>query len=637
MRGDSIKMRTYQRVIKWAAVITLFPLWGMGQDLELGEVTVSANTVPTPINETGATVSVINREEIQNSSGSFLSEVLTSIPSLSLTQNGPVGSTLGMNIRGYGSKYSKVFYDGIDIADVTGVEVKPIIVGIPAHHLNKIEVLQGSQSALYGSEAVGGVVFLETSNSPRSGGSQVNLQYGTFNTRSLSLSTGYMVKNTKFDMRFSNFETDGFSAKEKNKPEAEKDGYFNREFAIKTFSDFKNGTTLSLNYLNTFNKGEYDGFMGDEAGNYYTQLNRGVRADLSVLSKENEHKLALNYFSTSRTQVSPFSSTDYYGNRTTLDYKLLRDTSFGRAIIGFSGSGDMVEIAKEEKRVSTVSALASLLATPLSKTTLDTTLRIDQHSVFGEKITGRMTASYQPTRSLLVKLGGGTGFRAPSLDEMYGQYNTTDPSYYKADANGNFTVVYGNSALEPESSTSFDAGLYYSLDTLGTNLSASIFNIKVDKAISYDSGDPNDWYDGSYKQLGTKSQRQGLDLQVDFSLDSGSKIGLSYTGVTDEKGKNVSNIPKHIFNLAAVSKMTEKVTIVGDLKVVKDLTGVLSDGSGSVSLKDYNLLNGKISYQINDKNQVYLNAENLLDEDYETAGGFSTSSRAFYLGYKTEF
>ena len=632
-----MKMRLFRRTLKFVAIMIFFPLWGMGQDLELGEVTVSANTVPTPINETGATVSVINREEIQNSSGTFLSEVLTSIPSVSLTQNGPVGSPLEMNIRGYGSKYSKVFYDGIDIADVTGVEVKPIIVGIPAHHLNKIEVLQGSQSALYGSEAVGGVVFLETSNASRTGGSQANLQYGTFNTRSLSLSTGYTVKNTKLDIRFSNFETEGFSAKEKSKPEAEKDGYFNREFSIKTFSDFKNGATLSLNYLNTFNKGEYDGFMGDEAGNYYTQLNRGVRADLSVLSKENEHKLALNYFSTSRTQVSPFSSTDYYGNRTTLDYKLLRDTSFGRAIIGVSGSGDMVEIAKEEKRVSTVSALASLLATPLSKTTFDTTLRMDQHSVFGEKITGRMTASYQPSQSLLVKLGGGTGFRAPSLDEMYGQYNTNDPSYYKADANGDFTVVYGNSALEPESSTSFDAGLYYNLDTLGTKLSASIFNIKVDKAISYDSGDPNDWYDGSYKQLGTKSQRQGIDLQVDFTLDGGSKIGLSYTGVTDEKGKNVTNIPKHIFNLAAVSKITEKVTLIGDLKVARDLTSVLSDGSGSVNLKDYNLLNGKISYQINDKNQVYLNAENLLDEDYETAGGFSTSSRAFYVGYKTEF
>ena len=126
-------------------------------------------------------------------------------------------------------------------------------------------------------------------------------------------------------------------------------------------------------------------------------------------------------------------------------------------------------------------------------------------------------------------------------------------------------------------------------------------------------------------------------MRVDFSLDGGSKIGLSYTGVTDEKGKNVTNIPKHILNLAAVSKITEKVTVIGDLKVARDLTGVLSDGSGSVNLKDYNLLNGKINYQINDKNQVYLNAENLLDEDYETAGGFSTSSRAFYVGYKTEF
>ena len=89
--------------------------------------------------------------------------------------------------------------------------------------------------------------------------------------------------------------------------------------------------------------------------------------------------------------------------------------------------------------------------------------------------------------------------------------------------------------------------------------------------------------------------------------------------------------------MAAISNLTDKLAVSGNLKVVTDLTGVLSDGSGLVNLKDYNLLNGKISYQINDNNQVYLNAENLLDENYETAGGFSTSSRAFYIGYKTDF
>ena len=290
-----------QRVIKLTSILVLLPIWAMSQDFMLNELTVSANTVPTPINKTGAIVSIIGREEIQNSSGSFLSEVLTNIPGISLTQNGPLGSPLEMNIRGYGSKYSKVFYDGVDIADVTGVEVKPIIVGIPAHHLNKIEVLQGSQSALYGSEAVGGVVFLETVNSSKSDGSQVDAQYGSFNTRSFSISTGYKIKNTLLDTRFSNFETEGFSAKEKDKFGAEKDGYFNREFSVKTFSDFENGATLTINYLNTFNKGEYDGFMGDAEGYYYTQLNHGVRADLSVQTKENEHKLGLNYFGTSRT------------------------------------------------------------------------------------------------------------------------------------------------------------------------------------------------------------------------------------------------------------------------------------------------------------------------------------------------
>ncbi|MDG2354559.1 MAG: TonB-dependent receptor [Paracoccaceae bacterium] len=632
-----MNIKVFQRILKAITILTIFPLSATSQDFKLDELTVSANTVPTSINKTGAIVSIIDREEIQNSSGRFLSEVLTNIPSVSLTQNGPLGSPLEMNIRGYGSKYSKVFYDGIDIADVTGVEVKPIIVGIPAHHLNKIEVLQGSQSALYGSEAVGGVVFLETVNSSKSDGSQVEAQYGSFNTRSFSISNGYKVKNTSLDMRFSNFETEGFSAKENSKPGAEKDGYFNREFSVKTFSDFENGATLSLNYLTTFNKGEYDGFMGDAKGYYYTQLNRGVRADLSVQSKENEHKLGLNYFSTSRTQFSPFSSTDYYGNRATLDYKLLRNLNFGRAIIGFSGVGDMVEIAQEEKSVTTLSALASLLAKPVLNTTLDTTVRIDQHSVFGEKITGRMTATYRPSQSLLLKLGGGTGFRAPSLDEMYGQYNTNDLTYYKADANGDFTVVYGNSALKPENSTSFDAGFYYSLDTLGAMLSGSVFNIQVDNAITYDSGDPNDWYDGTYKQLGTKSQRQGINLKLDFALAEESKVGLSYTGTTDEKGKNVSNIPKHIFNLAVSSKVTDKFAVTGDFKVVRDLTGVLSDGSGVVNLKDYNVLNGKIIYQINDNNQVYLNAENLLDENYETAGGFSTSRRAFYVVYKTDF
>ena len=103
----------------------------VAQDFVLDQITVSANRVFTPVNETGAIVDVIDEEIIQNKKATFLTQILSTTPGISVSQNGPVGSTTEIKIRGYGSKYIKVYYDGIDIADVTGVEVKPYIVGIP--------------------------------------------------------------------------------------------------------------------------------------------------------------------------------------------------------------------------------------------------------------------------------------------------------------------------------------------------------------------------------------------------------------------------------------------------------------------------------------------------------------------------
>ena len=85
------------------------------------------------------------------------------------------------------------------------------------------------------------------------------------------------------------------------------------------------------------------------------------------------------------------------------------------------------------------------------------------------------------------------------------------------------------------------------------------------------------------------------------------------------------------------SKITDKLSINGELKSVSDLTGVKSDGSGIVPLKDYNLLNGKVSYLLNENSNIYLNGENLLDETYETSSGYGTAKRSFYLGYETKF
>ena len=609
----------------------------VAQDFVLDQITVSANRVFTPVNETGAIVDVIDEEIIQNKKATFLTQILSTTPGISVSQNGPVGSTTEIKIRGYGSKYIKVYYDGIDIADVTGVEVKPYIVGIPSNNLKKIEILQGSQSALYGSEAVGGVLFLETKDLKEKNDSSINIQYGSYNTKSLSISTGYQIEGTKLGLRFSNTESDGYSALETGKEGAENDGYFNREISIKTLTDFNNGASFSLNLLNTFNKGDYDGFMGDAENYYYEQLNQGLGAKLSIKGKNSDQKFGLNFYKTDRTQFSPFASTEYYGNRGSIDYQILRNFNFGRGIFGLAAETNTVEINKTDKVVNNYASFISLLTKPINNATLDTTIRLDDHSVFGQKITGRITGTYQPNKDLVIKVGSGTGFRAPSLDEMYGQYNVNDPSNFRADSNGDFTVLYGNPLLKPENSTSMDAGFSYRINKFNAVLSGSIFNIKIDNAISWDPEDPTDWYDGKYNQLGSKSERKGFDLRLNTSINSNSKFGISYANTTDENGNSVSNIPKQVINVSLFSKVTDKLSINGELQSVSELTGVKSDGSGVVPLKDYNLLNAKLSYLLNGNSKIYLNGENLLDETYETSSGYGTAKRSFYLGYERQF
>ena len=609
----------------------------VAQDFVLDQITVSANRVFTPVNETGAIVDVIDEEIIQNKKATFLTQILSTTPGISVSQNGPVGSTTEIKIRGYGSKYIKVYYDGIDIADVTGVEVKPYIVGIPSNNLKKIEILQGSQSALYGSEAVGGVLFLETKDLKEKNDSSINIQYGSYNTKSLSISTGYQIEGTKLGLRFSNTESDGYSALETSKEGAENDGYFNREISIKTLTDFNNGASFSLNLLNTFNKGDYDGFMGDAENYYYEQLNQGLGAKLSIKGKNSDQKFGLNFYKTNRTQFSPFASTEYYGNRGSIDYQILQNFNFGRGIFGLAAETNTVDINKTDKVVNNYASFISLLTKPINNASLDTTIRLDDHSVFGQKITGRITGTYQPNKDLVIKVGSGTGFRAPSLDEMYGQYNVNDPSNFRADSNGDFTVLYGNPLLKPENSTSMDAGFSYRINKFNAVLSGSIFNIKIDNAISWDPEDPTDWYDGKYNQLGNKSERKGYDLRLNTSINSNSKFGISYANTTDEKGNSVSNIPKQVINVSLFSKVTDKLSINGELQSVSELTGVKSDGSGVVPLKDYNLLNAKLSYLLNGNSKIYLNGENLLDETYETSSGYGTAKRSFYLGYERQF
>ena len=168
----------------------------IGQDFVLDQITVSANKINTPISQTGTNISIINKDTIGESTGNFISEVIDNTPGITVYQSGPIGTITNIYTRGFGNKYSKIYYNGIEMSDITAPQVTPEVRGITTNNLNKIEILQGSQSALYGSEAIGGTFFLESEKIGQSGDeTKIGFEYGSFNTRKLNFSTGRKYEN----------------------------------------------------------------------------------------------------------------------------------------------------------------------------------------------------------------------------------------------------------------------------------------------------------------------------------------------------------------------------------------------------------------------------------------------------------
>ena len=183
------------------------------------------------------------------------------------------------------------------------------------------------------------------------------------------------------------------------------------------------------------------------------------------------------------------------------------------------GKYTRTSIDDKKKDVTTISAFSSILTKPTDNSTLDFTIRLDNHSKFGNKTTGRVAATYNLSQNLIFKIGGGTGFRAPSLYELHTQWG-------------------GNVNLKPENSSNIDAGLNYMPENSGLELQASIFKTEVKDEIIYS-------YSDGYSQSENSTKRQGLSIGVDYKISDASKLNLKYATTTDEKGNNVSRIPKN--------------------------------------------------------------------------------------------
>ena len=591
------------------------------QGFDLGEIVIFANQTETEAFRVGVTVETLTEDEIADSPTADVAVTLDRLPGVAINANGGPGKSTSLFIRGLPDRYTAVRLNGIDITDPASIQTQYNWGGLSGAGLGRVEVLKGSQSALYGSEAIAGVVNM-TSFRPTENGTtyRFNVEVGSFDTIRTEVSVGTRSDTAMLALTLSRVDTDAFSAAEENQGNTETDPFTGRLALLS--GRFKVTDAIALGFDAIYEEQETNidagGGVGGDADRPFFTDRKGARLYAEIDAGAFSHEIGLSRFETTRQDpLTPFGSPRFDSSRTEADWIATTAAPLGPLSFGLTWTEEEAVFSNGTFAYRTASAFAEYQMALSDDVDLTLSGRYDDNSRFGGAFTGRAALAWRPQDGTIVRASVGTGFRAPSLNELFGPFNTLVP----------------NPALEPEESRSAELGIEQSYSN-GAVVRATVFYTEIDNLIDFVSGPPP-LFLGGYTQTPGTSTSQGLELSGEVPLGQGFSLIGAYT-LTDStlaSGARQSRVPRHDLLLGVEAEMGNGWA--GQLLVNHVADRI--DGFPAAPVPDYTVANLQISYDVTDTATAYLRVENLFDEEYQTAQGFGTSDRAFYFGVRARF
>lgn len=620
---------------------------------ELGALVVTPNRTPTEPGKVGSTVHTVEREEIERRSLPLVTDYLELVPGVSTSSQGGMGRETSLIMRGADKKYVKTLFNGIDVSDVSATQVQPSLEHLLTGGVQRIEVLKGSQSTLYGSDAIAGVIGISTLPGGENGVRQrVQLEGGSHETGLATYGVSSVSDTTRIALDLAGLYTGGISAAGVNgdpsvdgSDELEDDFYRSKTASLAAEHRVDERLTLFGAGLVIDNSGNFDDSGLPPTDNTLNSGNftqKAVRAgfDLNLMEGRLRNTLAAQVMEIDRDVSSstvfdfgtgPVRSDfrgDFTGRRLKVDYQGAYDVAdsvtlqFGadyedqRAWISDNFGTD------SDERAGIGGVWSQVVVEPIEDLTVTAGLRHDRHEDFGGFTSYRGTAAYRFAESgTKLRASVGTGFRAPSLYEL--NYVSFNPAVPLPD-------------LEPEKSFSWDVGVDQSfLDGRGT-ASLTYFELDTDDLIDYD------FVNDTYVQLSGKTERRGVELALAYEATDWLSLGGSYGYTHSEQadGERRPRVPSHQFGLLVAATPWQRWEFSASAKVALDTVDVVSPSAGTferVGLDDYGLVRARVAYRPTDDSELYLRLDNLLDQDYETVKGYNTPGVSAFAGLKVTF
>ena len=607
----------------------------------LDDVIVTANKIEQKQNTTGKLVTVITAAQLNAHAGQSVAQVLSEQAGLNLPGAlSNAGTVPSIYMRGASSGRTLILVDGAPVGDPSMISNEFDLNLVPLAQIERIEILKGSQSTLYGSDAIGGVINIITK---KKAGSflRAGASAGSYGTKTNQLSLNGSLAKINYTLGFENQKADGFSsANDKNNTgNFDKDGYKNNSWYTKLNYAINDNWSLQANTRKTAYKASIDyGAFKDDKDEYFN--NATTMSGLQLKYKKDKTVFQFQYQYTTQDRSYLNDSTDkkyityennqYVGKTHFADAFLsksigqniqwilgsdFRYGSYNQTYASISVYGPYNENFKDTFQFQNALYGSLLINDASKKWLLELGTRYNHHSRYGDNQTFTISPSYVIQPGLRILSSISSGFKAPSLYQI--SYNT---------------------ALKAETSVNAELGVDYKSNPVDARI--VYFNRTINNGIDYN------YIDYNFFNF-IKQKVNGIEIELNHRLPHGQSVGVNYTLLNGQE-TNQNRItttdtitynyllkrPKHnlqmMYNIAFNPKW--QASLSG--RFISSRYDVGGYATQDVKLDYYTLFNAHIQYQASKGLSFYVDMQNILQDQFQEIYGYNAMGRNIQFGFR---
>ena len=625
--------------------LTQFSAWSQQTDsvkTTFSEIVVTATKTETPLYAIGSSVSVITSKEISVRQLKTVVDVLRQEPGLSIIEQGGPGKLAYVFMRGANPNHTLVIVDGVEMNDASSPNNAFDFSSFNTNDVDRIEIVRGPQSTLYGSDALAGIINIITKRGSDKPQYSLASEGGTNGYYRGSISALGTVGILRYAIAASRSGTDGISASDSKFGNQEKDGNKNNSFTSRFGLDLSPKTKFDFIYKfsQTETSLDQNEKYGDDPNYQYNVEEHLLRGGFTATFLDNRWRQQFNASIVRRFNKSvdltdplhPNLSSDSYNkaarvkfdwqnNLYFLDNNLITfgiETETERARTSYYSTGDWgpFDSVFPEQSIRTTGIYLQDQINIANSFFASVGLRYDDNQKFGGVTTFRIAPAYLiSSTGTKLKMSYGSGFKAPSLFYLF------DPTF-------------GNPELQPEKSRGWDFGIDQFFDDDNYNLGITFFNLQLVNMFGFDS---------KFRTVNiAKASSRGFEFTAsiikirNFSLNT----SYTYTETKDEYrlspdfDKPLLRRPKNQASIVANYRINEKTNFNLQFRYIgeRDDKDFSTYPASRVTIADYTLVNLATSYKFLNHLELTARIENLFDKQYEEVLYYGTLGRSFYVG-----